>query len=127
KIIKEFQKETDWNESVLCRDNGFDYVKGNNSLNNFLLGDKRVVVEICSDHGKQLLPDDTFVELVIACDSCFFFRNNLNPFLERRVVICNGADASSTAFYFNKLSSKIRENIEEVFKNRYLDVYLLNR
>ncbi len=88
KKINEFRKETCVGDQEIAEENGMNYVGGNSDNNFFYLNDKKIAVEICSDHGKQRVPLDTFAELILAYDdrAGFWIRANNDNFTRFAIV-----------------------------------------
>lgn len=102
KKINEFRKETCVGDQEIAEENGMNYVGGNSDNNFFYINDKKIAVEICSDHGKQRVPTDTFVELILAYDdrAGFWIRANNDNFT-RYAILTDGRAAKVGGFRYN--------------------------
>ncbi|MEM3074593.1 MAG: hypothetical protein QW727_01475 [Candidatus Pacearchaeota archaeon] len=65
---KRFYKETDAGEGKMAEEVGLSYKRGDSSKNKLEINKKTISVGICSDHGKQRIPEDTFLEVILAYD-----------------------------------------------------------
>jgi hypothetical protein len=102
KKINEFRKETCVGDQAIAERNGRNYVGGCSDNNYFYLGDKKITVEICSDHGKQRVQLDTFLELILTYDdrSGFWIRANNDNF-SRFAVVCDGRAPKVECFKYD--------------------------
>lgn len=89
--IYEFYKESDRGESDLANKNNLIYEKGDNTKNKFIYNGKKIAIEICSDHGKQAIDKDTFLEIILTYDKkAGFWIGPTNDDFKRYAVICDG-------------------------------------
>ncbi len=88
--LNEFYKETDCGESKLARTVNKTYHRGESNLNNLRFKGKNITVEICSDHGKQHIPIDTDLEIILANDfKAGFYLNTQNTRPSRYILVCD--------------------------------------
>jgi predicted amidohydrolase len=102
KKIYEFRKETCVGDQKIAEKNGRTYVGGCSDNNYFFIGSKKIAVEICSDHGKQQVPLDTFLELILTYDdnAGFWIRANNDDF-SRYAIVCDGRAPKVECFKYN--------------------------
>jgi len=118
----EFYKETDHGEFELAKKHGLDYLRGDNKKNKLIFRDKKIAIEICSDHGKQILDKDTWLEIVMAHDSKAGFYVRDNSF-DRYGILCDTYNPSTGCFRFNR-GRGIRQISKDKIKED-LDIYKL--
>ncbi len=99
-----FNKETNCDEEERANRYGYEYVRGDSSLNHFEHSGKRVLVSICGDRGKQNIPDDTFVELIPAYDQNAGFSEGKSRFVERYGIVSNGYTGETFGGKFDPFS-----------------------
>ena len=90
KLDDMFCKESDCGESKMAKKNGFEYGKGDSSENYMVINGRKVAIEICSDYGKQRVPEGVFLETILAYDNLggFSVRANNDNF-SRYGLVCN--------------------------------------
>ena len=66
--FRNFAKQTNVENSEIARQNGLIWERGSYDSNFVVHQGKKIAVEICSDHGKQPVDKDTFLELILARD-----------------------------------------------------------
>jgi len=125
RMIKEFIKETSVGEENLAESNRLKYFNGDYSKNSIVHDGKKIAVEICSDHGKQPIEKDTFVELIIACDPAagFYIRPNNNR-ISRYAIISDAYSPRVEGFFYNATNEMIEEIIPKRVKNK--SIYLFD-
>jgi len=79
RLIGEFYKETDRSDSKIAERHGLKYVRGDCTSNHIMHNDKKIAVEICSDHGHQPINRNIFLELILARDQSAGFWANRPP------------------------------------------------
>ncbi len=90
KLDDMFFKESDCGESKMAKKNGFEYAKGDSTENYLTINGKKVAIEICSDFGKQRVPEGTFLETVLAYDNLGGFSVSAkNDNFSRYGLVCN--------------------------------------
>ena len=122
RIIQEFFKETDCGESKLARTVNKTYHRGDSNLNYLRFKDKNIVIEICSDHGKQHIPTDTDLEIILANDfKAGFYLNTQNTKPSRYVLVC---DSYHPKIEFIQLSEDRNLKMINCKKSeRYLEIF----
>jgi hypothetical protein len=91
-LLKDFYKRTCVGEDLTAKDYGLEY-KGITNLPNFLIHKgKKIFGSVCSDHGLLKVPEDTFLELVLAYDKFAGFHPRLNDLTPRYGLVVNGLD-----------------------------------
>ena len=137
KLVRELFKETDVGEGQIAADNGLTYFRGDSSQNNLVIGGNKVAVEICSDHGKQIVDPDTFLEVIMAHDIFGGFHVGVsNDNFRRYALVCNSlrrvdsnikTDNLVDCFEYNPSArSKIRF-VEPIFDKRDFMIYDLKQ
>ena len=116
--INEFRKETDVENHKIAIENGLEYNRGDSSRNKLFHNGKKITVEICSDHGKQRVDRDTFLEVILAYDdnAGFWIRPNNDSF-SRYALVVDGRIPKVEGFYFNCNTKKPILLKEKVVKN----------
>ena len=99
-MSKEFYKETDSGEEEYAKAVGFKYSRGNSKKNHFELNGEEIAVEICSDHGKQAIPKNTFLDVVLAYDK-------FGGFSPKRMV-----EGNHTVDRYGLVSNSFNGNVE---------------
>jgi len=99
---RELRKGTDIGDSAIAEKNNLVYERGNYHENKFYHNGKKIAVEVCSDHGKQKIDKDTFLELIPAYDdrAGFYPRANSDDF-SRYAIVVDGRKPSVKGFEFN--------------------------
>lgn len=91
KLFGDYFKETQAGESNFKNVGGRNYFRGNSSENKFQFGGKNFALQICRDQGKQMIPEDTDVELVLYHDQYPEFKLPANRVTNpRHVFLCDG-------------------------------------
>ncbi|MFA6022879.1 MAG: hypothetical protein WC781_02205 [Candidatus Pacearchaeota archaeon] len=93
KLEKEMYKETDASEANIAFRNGLIYKRGDSNLNHIKHLGKTIAIEICRDQGKQIIPKDTFLEVILAYDNNAGFgwgALGTNRNVKRHKLIVNG-------------------------------------
>ena len=100
--IEEFRKETDIENCKIAKKNCLEYERGDSSKNKVYYDGKKITVEICSDHGKQAVDKDTFLEVILTYDdnAGFWIRANNDDFA-RWAVLSDGRKPMVGCFRFN--------------------------
>lgn len=100
--INEFRKETAVGDYEIATKNGLEYERGDSSRNKLVHHGKKITVEICSDHGKQIVDKDTFLEAILTYDdnAGFWIRPNNDSF-SRYVLVVDGRAPKIEGFSFN--------------------------
>lgn len=95
-------KETDRREEDFARSQGLTYKKGDCNKNNIPYRGRNIAVEICSDHGHQRIPQDTFLEIILAFDQkAGFWIGPSTPKFIRHIVVCDGFKPEVEGFYMD--------------------------
>lgn len=90
KLERELFKESDAGEGDIAKENGLTYFRGNSSDNMLNHNGKDIAVEICSDHGKQRMKIDPFLEVIMAYDKFGGFHIGVNnDDFDRYALVCN--------------------------------------
>ena len=86
--LANFRKQTDVENSELAEQNGLKWQRGEYDNNKIMHQGKKITVEVCSDHGKQPVDRDTFLELILTRDlnSGFWIRGNNYNFARYAIV-----------------------------------------
>jgi hypothetical protein len=115
KTICEFRKETNVGDSRFAKRNGLVYERGDSSNNKFYKEDKKITVEICSDHGKQRIDKDTYLELISAYDdrAGFYLRPGSDDF-SRFAIVADGFAPKVDGFYYDHISRQPRFLEEQI-------------
>lgn len=127
KKIAEFEKETDINESELAKSQGLTYKRGKSEFNKLYFQGRKIAVEICSDHGKQRIDKDTFLELIPAYDlnAGFYVRSGSDDFA-RFAVFCDGQQPVTGCRFFNPAHTPKQGIIQGTELEEFLKEYELN-
>jgi len=123
-----FTKETDVGNFQRAFKNGLDYIRGDSSKNFFIKDGKKITVEICSDHGKQEVAEDTFLEIILADDrkAGFYLRANNDSF-SRYAFVCDGFAPKLECFKFIHNPYGLSFVDEKILKKDSLYLYELNK
>lgn len=108
KII-EFEKQTDVENSYVARVNNCTYKRGDFTKNNLMHKGKKIALEICSDHGKQPIDKDTFLEIIVAYDlnAGFYLRADNDGFSRYALVVDGKAPMVSGHYYDHNKKEQI--------------------
>jgi hypothetical protein len=66
--IANFRKQTNVENSDIAKQNELQWQRGDYDQNKIIHQGKKIAIEICSDHGKQPIDRDTFLEAILARD-----------------------------------------------------------
>jgi len=125
KLLSELDKETDYEEFKIGEKVGFNYERGDSTKNTLNFDSKKIAVEICSDHGKQIVDNDTFLEAILAYDenAGFWIRANNDNF-SRWAVVVNGLDGKVDGFRYDHLKQSAKYGIlSPSINNEFFSVY----
>ncbi|HRZ85205.1 MAG TPA: hypothetical protein P5277_00310 [Candidatus Paceibacterota bacterium] len=125
KNIREFFKETTCGDEKIAETNGLIYEGQDSNLNHIMHKNKMIAVEICSDHGRQIIPENTFLEVILAYDKNAGFSERPNLFTERYAIVCDGRKPATEAFSFNPYKKPTKETIKPVKKTENWKGYIL--
>ncbi|MBS3100491.1 hypothetical protein J4463_04760 [Candidatus Pacearchaeota archaeon] len=130
-----FDKETDAGEEDLAKQSDYNYIPGDSSKNKTKHKKKKITLEICSDHGKQRVDKDTFLEIILARDQFGgFYVGASNDDFDRYAIVCNslkkfGDDSNENAVYcaeFNRAKRPKLRIIEPSMDAPNFRLYQLN-
>lgn len=111
KILDIFYKGSESGEDKISRSQGLEYVKGDNSKNHFSCDGVNYSIEICRDHGRQIVPINTDIQIIPSYDLSAGFYNPPNFSRNNRLmVLADGQRNLSEAceyspFGWNKFSA----------------------
>ena len=107
--MEEFRKESNAGDSKIAKENGLEYEGGDSDKNKFFYNGKKITVEICSDHGKQRVDKDTFLELIPAYDDrAGFWVGAHNDDFSRWALLSDGRSPKIGCFRYNSDRSNER-------------------
>ncbi len=120
--IKNVFKETNAHDSEIAKKNNLVYEGVNSDRIYFKNGDI-ILASICSDHGKKSIPENTFLEIIMAYDDFGGFYSKPGDFLERFGFIANGYDGSVECVHFNPFGQS--EGLETEVETENFKTYTL--
>ncbi len=86
--FRNFLKQTDVENSGIAAQNNLIFQRGNYDENSLIHQGKKIAVEICSDHGKQPVDKDTFLEVILARDlRAGFYAGAANDDFSRYAIV----------------------------------------
>lgn len=106
--IKELQKKRSSPvEGRMAQRFRLDYSRGDSSQNyiSYQNGSAAgsIAVEICADHGSQKIPDNTFLELVLAYDQkAGFYQGATTPKFKRHILVNDSFRPKISAYLFDE-------------------------
>ncbi len=104
--IANFKKQTDVENSGLAEQNELEWQRGEYDNNNIMHQGKKIALEICSDHGKQPIDRDTFLELILTRDlNSGFYLNASNDDFSRYAIV-NDSEIPQIAGYKYDLKNR---------------------
>jgi predicted amidohydrolase len=87
KILGLFYKGSEAGEEKISIDQDLLYIKGDNSKNNFSYDGNNYSIEICRDHGRQIVPINTDIQVIPSYDLSAGFYNPPNFSRNNRVMV----------------------------------------
>lgn len=122
--LRILNKETDRGEANFAKSHSLTYKRGDCNNNNIPYSGKNIVVEICSDHGHQKIPTNTFLEVILAYDQKAGFYVGVNtPRFPRHVLVCDSFEPKVEGFYLdNNGKPNIWQHIEENKERRVYEL-----
>ena len=121
KLINRFFKETNVENVAFANENGFRYKRGDSDKNKIMHNGKKITVEICSDHGKQRVDRDTFLELILTRDlNAGFYLNAFNDNFSRYAIVNDSEIPKIEGFKYDKSSDSPLVLLEEKTLNEDL-------
>ena len=123
-LIREFYKETDYEESNIAKLNKLEYFRGKSHENALEFKDKLISVQICSDTGKQRTNEGTFLEVIMTYDenAGFHIRAD-NKHFDRYALVCDGLKGFAEGFEFNTQKSHPLRFIEPISTHNKLKLF----
>ncbi len=120
-----FRKETDVENSDFATKNDLVYERGDSSKNKLFYNGKKIAFEICSDHGKQLIDKDTFLEIIMAYDdkAGFYLRPNNDNF-SRYAIVVDGRKPDVSGFRYDFEKKKLSFLKEKKINNSLVEFNL---
>ncbi len=134
-ILTFFDKETDVENSRIALKNGLKFRRGDNKKNFFYLDGRKISIQICSDHGKQPVDEETFLEIILAYDkkAGFYLRPPFDRF-SRTAIVCDGLSKNVSGFNYDpkNLDSRLsflpqqslNSDLEKIFINENSESYI---
>ena len=87
---------------------------------------KKIAIEICSDHGKQPVNKDTFLELILARDTnAGFYVNATNDDFARYAIVNDSYKPMIDGFIYNPQSNHKMSFLPEQKLNSFLTQFTL--
>ena len=112
--------------SGLAEDNGLVWQRGSYDGNQIMHQGKKIAVEICSDHGKQPVAKDTFLELILARDTrAGFYVGAANDDFTRYAIVNDSDKPMVEGFNYNPQSFPKMCFLPEKILNSYLTEFNL--
>lgn len=126
KQIANFLKQTNVENSGLAEDNGLVWQRGSYDGNSIMHQGKKIAVEICSDHGKQPVAKDTFLELILARDTrAGFYVGAANDNFTRYAIVNDSNKPMVEGFKYDPKSHPKMSFVSEQKLNSFLTQFIL--